>query len=352
MTTSPLGMKLGLLVGLVLLPSSRVAAQEPSSKSAAESCAAERFVVLRASPLLDGALMEEVRTDLAAELEQRGMAVCAEDTARAPAVVVDVHPANGALVIELDDRVTAKRVARDLSLSKIPENGRALAVAIAIDELLRASWAELELAPRPVEPSSEPSSAELLPRTETRTVNARGRISPPSPERSGFDLALALGYVGAKEHFDAFTLRAQATTYPLGAGWAELRAGALQSVSVASERGDVSARGFTGQLALGACTRREEVVLFGCIGALAGIDWLLFRGLRPEGARASRGGAAVVQLGGVGRLAVNVARRLYLLADLSLGAAVLGARASDGERTLVGVRGLLLAAQVGMGVQL
>lgn len=351
MTASPFCNTVGLLVSLLLVPASYGAAQEPAPELPVEPCAAERFVVLRASPLLDGALMDEVRTDLAAELEQRGLAVCPEETARAPAVVVDVHPANGVLVIELDDRVTAKRVARDLSLAKIPENGRALAVAIAIDELLRASWAELELAPRPTETISEPSQEELLPRTETRTVNARGSVSPREHERSRFDLALALGYLGAKDDFDALTARLQATTYPFGMGWAELRVGGIQSVPAEAERGAVSARGFSAQVALGACTPRESVVVFGCVGALAGFDWLVFRGLRPENARAQRGGAAVVQLGGLGRVGLNLSRRLYVLADLSLGAAALGARATDGQRTLVGVSGLLLGAQLGLGVR-
>ena len=47
--------------------------------------------------------------------------------------------------IEVRDAVTRKRVRRDVDLSRIPDDGRAAAIAIEADELLRASWAEVAL---------------------------------------------------------------------------------------------------------------------------------------------------------------------------------------------------------------
>lgn len=72
------------------------------------------------------------------------------------AVAAAVHPlatvritlhekADFQLALEVEDAVTVKKVVRNLDLQEIPEDSRALAIAIHIEELLRASWAEVLL---------------------------------------------------------------------------------------------------------------------------------------------------------------------------------------------------------------
>jgi len=60
-------------------------------------------------------------------------------------IAVDAARGGAGATIEVRDEVTGKRLDRDVDLARIPADGRAAAVAIEADELLRASWAELAL---------------------------------------------------------------------------------------------------------------------------------------------------------------------------------------------------------------
>jgi hypothetical protein len=79
------------------------------------------------------------------------------------AVAIDPCDANTSdVVVTVEDRVTAKRISRRLSLHDLPEAARPRALALAIAELFRASWTELTIADRPP-----------------------GTVEPPMPIREG-----------------------------------------------------------------------------------------------------------------------------------------------------------------------
>ena len=61
------------------------------------------------------------------------------------------------LRIAISDHVTSKIVVRDLNLTDFPRDSWPLALAIACDELLRASWLELSIAP-PAKTESAPAA--------------------------------------------------------------------------------------------------------------------------------------------------------------------------------------------------
>jgi hypothetical protein len=115
---------------------------------------------------------------LRAGLEPAGFRVCVQLTGQKPPVAtVELKKRPGESIvatIEVRDGVTAKRVARDIDLSALPEDGRALGVGLAADELLRASWAELALtdAPKPVEPPP-PAVQKTVERSLRRDVHPR-----------------------------------------------------------------------------------------------------------------------------------------------------------------------------------
>jgi hypothetical protein len=123
-------------------------------------CTGETNVVLR----FDGAgwpisLAQETRADLDAGLRVRGIQLCGIATALSaqPVATILLHwnPLDAPLVsVEVQDAVTNKRVLRDVPLAPIAQDARALALAQAADELLRASWVEVRLedAPEPVRP--------------------------------------------------------------------------------------------------------------------------------------------------------------------------------------------------------
>lgn len=104
-------------------------------------------------------LREGVLEHLRAGLGPSGFRVCDVEAARdvARVATVELRQNSGERVtatIEVRDGVTAKRVARDIDLSSLPDDARALGVGVAADELLRASWIELSLtgAPKPAKP--------------------------------------------------------------------------------------------------------------------------------------------------------------------------------------------------------
>ncbi len=358
----------GALGALIAPPGPADAQEEPPAAETApapaeiastpDDCFAERFVELSAAPDVDPALVAEVRTDLATELEHRGLAVCGPDgREREPAARVLLREAGEAVVVELDDRVTNKRVARDLSLVRIPPNGRALAIAIAIDELLRASWAELTLQREP--PEQEPlAEDELEPRTRyepTVPVNARGSYRRPRIARAHeipVHLGAGLGYAHTAHAFDAFSLNLRASLRPAEIGWFELGLGGLASLPAQGQLGSVLADGLTTALTIGACSRGSRGTsarVFGCAGARAGVDWLSLRGVHAERARTRREQVATVHASLATQLAVSLSSELYLFGEMALGALVRGVRANEGTNTVMGVTGLLVALQIGLG---
>ena len=326
-------------------------ASAPAPLPGAE-CVGDSFVVLHEAGF-EPALAAEVRTDFATELAHRGLGVCASaaSSPREPAAVVELQARDLLVIISLDDRVTHKRVARDLSLQTIPENGRALAIAIAIDELLRASWAELTLRRADGEDEDDEEDNDRV--VETVPVSARehGRRHVRSAERTRYHLGAALGYLHTAHNFDAFALDARASLRPWGFGWFELSLGGLGAVPAHSADGDVIASGMRSALTAGACSHSGRRV-FGCAGPRAELDVLAFHGVHPKLAEARRAGAAVVHGSLVALAAVSLRQRTYMFGELALGAVLHGAEATNGTRTLMGVTGMLLSVNVGLGYEL
>jgi hypothetical protein len=117
---------------------------------------------------------------LQAELAAREIDLCAQPIEpRRPITRVSLHvdrPPRGPVVavIRINDLVTDKLVERTIDLSRLPADSRPLAVAAAVDELLRATWAELTItdAPKPVE---------APPPAVVRAVEVSSRPRPPAP---------------------------------------------------------------------------------------------------------------------------------------------------------------------------
>ncbi|HEX5655843.1 MAG TPA: hypothetical protein VFX59_01555 [Polyangiales bacterium] len=322
---------------------SRAHGQEP----AASDCDSERFIVLHGDGV-DPALFDEVSTDLATELGHRGIDVCNPDaTAREPAALAKLTANDATVVIELDDRITHKRVGRDLPLARVPPNGRALAIAIAIDELLRASWAELTLRRGEAPEDDREDETRVDSYRTRRTVNARGSYHRP-PQLT---LAAELGYLHAPEHFDAFSLGARFTVRPWQRGWFTLGVAGLASVPAKSSLGDVLASGLRGTLTAGLCARDRRKT-FGCGGARVELDYFALRGLDPQMARALVQHAGVVQASAVALLGFPLPHERALFAELAIGGVLVGAEATDGTRVLMAVTGLVLGVNLGLEFEL
>jgi hypothetical protein len=125
---------------------------------------------------------------LAAELASRGLDLCTSQPEGTPAplatVRVSARPDAVALTVEVHDSVTAKQVSRDVALSGVPRDSQPLTVALAADELLRASWAELAL-------HTAPPPAVPVPPEVTQTVREALVPAPAAPPR----VQLGVGFV-------------------------------------------------------------------------------------------------------------------------------------------------------------
>lgn len=109
-----------------------------------------------------------------ADLEPSGFAICQSDAIELRRPAATMHLATTASTVkvslELTDRLTHKELKREVDLSGMPGDAQPLAVALGANELLRASWAELELRAVPVD---EHSDHEEMERAKTATRDQR-----------------------------------------------------------------------------------------------------------------------------------------------------------------------------------
>ncbi len=188
---------------------------------------------------------DAIRAELRAGLLPSNIDVCvaapglaAEPLANVIIELVDERSARYRL--DVTDSVTKKRVARDLTLDKLPLDGRALALAVAAEELLRASWAELAL--------RGAHSAQTAAPPEVRAVVEKSATVPEPPRFNAFGARLAFEhFTGGQTHYGA-DLFAQ---LPVGRVAAVLIAlGARRALSEESAHGVIEASGLAAETAL------------------------------------------------------------------------------------------------------
>jgi hypothetical protein len=123
-------------------------------------------------------LRRGVLEQLRAGLGPTGVVVCDADVAGRTASVATVELRRNpgervTATIEVRDGVTEKRVARDIDLSALPDDARALGVGVAADELLRASWIELSLEGAPKPPAPPPPAVRKAVETSLRVEHEK-----------------------------------------------------------------------------------------------------------------------------------------------------------------------------------
>jgi hypothetical protein len=134
---------------------------------------------------------------LRVELGSRSIDLCSSVDADRPPPLATIEVTSGpdavTLGVEVRDAVTAKHVSRDVALGGVPADSRPLMIAVAADELLRASWAELAL-------RTAPPPARAVPIEVTRSV--RDTLEPPAATSSP---RILLGVDGSLERFGSGT---------------------------------------------------------------------------------------------------------------------------------------------------
>lgn len=284
---------------------------------------------------------------LRVELAGRGISLCSEPAARSvrpPVADVDLGPdpepvggasARVSLDIEVRDKITAKRVARVIDLSGVPADGRGVVVALAVDDLLRASWAELALRATHTPPPAAPPEL-------------RAAVAPSHPTPG----PVAVGLRAAGEVWSAGSPLVGGdgvlAWHPARRVAIDLVAGARVAPDSSSERGTVSLGAFT--LRAGAAfglrpAERSPAVLLG-----ARVGGYVLR-LTGEGIGAVRGTSATevavaAELGP--RLELPLGSGVRLVAEADVGVAMRGVQALELGNAVGGVSGV--AGMLALGV--
>jgi hypothetical protein len=294
---------------------------------------------------------DKVLGDLRAGLTNRGIDTCSDGSGPStlpPLATVRIASIDGksvAVSVEVRDAVTEKRVSRDVDLARVPTDGRAFAIAIAVDELVWASWAELALAKSRRAAQAAPKQAKAPPPEVVQGVEDE------LPSERTSELALSFAgehYLGGQTLFGADL----GTLLPLSERFTlDLGAGIRQGLRVAAPDGHVlsSAIGLGASLrfALLHATAADVGVALGSRVAIT-----RFRGAALGDARqaelsgltayARAGAFTALHLGGAWRLA----------AAIGGGAPLRALEATDGGRVVTGVSGMELFLTLGLTVEL
>jgi hypothetical protein len=330
---------LAVAAGLTLLPALAGAAVW----GCREGTSWVRVEVERVPPEFARRVLEDLRAGLAGSR----VGACAEDSPPTrPLAIVRVAPSArkpSLYVIDVSDAVTQKRLGRDVDLSRVPPDGRAFAIAVAAEELLRASWAELALRERKRSKTSAAPAA--------RTPAAPREASTDTPASSSGDtLAARL----ALEHF----AHGQ-TQYGGDVAWSRplstwlgftLALGLRKGLDAESQHGSIRSSTVALELAL-----EPRLVAFGAI-SLHGTVGL--RGARVNFTGVAAGAALERQAAGLAlyarsglALLVAPAGAFRARTSLGLGAPLQAFSASDGGERVTGMGGLELFASTGIGVE-
>lgn len=172
---------------LLLAAALAVSVLAPGSASGRESFACNQYAA-HVTVTFEGEFSDEVKTgvlsDLSASLAPQQMSACREAAQKQPKAVAALHlsrRSGGTVRIEVDDTLTSKRVSRDVALRATSEGSAALILAVAADELLRATWAELSLKKRSDEESESDAGAPTSER-ETPSEKQQGSSEAAAPK--------------------------------------------------------------------------------------------------------------------------------------------------------------------------
>jgi hypothetical protein len=292
----------------------------------------------------DAAFRELLVAQLGAGLAARHIGLCAAHDARpgdgtdGAASEIALSAAPGEIVtVTVRDAITGKRLARELPLASVPRDARPLTVALAVDELLRASWVELTLQDAPAPGRPVPSEIGAL----------AARPAPTSAEHHRWELGAGV----AAEHFGGGTVQTGVDVVARGAPAALLSVnvalGLRSGGTVHAADGNVRSTGLDAdvgvELALPPRARRGELAL--------AVDGRVIRAeFSGEPRTDARGGTAAgtaIYLDAGLRARVRLSRVFGLSLAAGFGVPLHAVEIFDGGTRVAGLSGPLLALAVG-----
>lgn len=287
------------------------------------------------------AFRSRVLGELAGALAAQDMVACTEAQAAGREVVAQIELRTlglprVAVVIEVSDRVTDKRLARDIDLASFPEDGRALALAVASDELMRASFLELAMAdaPAPVRPP---------PPAVTRIVAREVERAAPSMTILGV-LAAIEAYGGGETQLggDLFLSHGLGTQVALS-----ISVGARRGLTRQGQHGTVTSSTLGGSLELRWLPGEGDLRPGLALGVRAA--QIFFEAEAAEGGVSRNDGGLVVTPTMAGTLDVRLGAGFVLHLALGAGFPVRAVAALDDGERVTAASGPVLLGRVGIG---
>ena len=315
---------------------------EARAARAAARCAPEQS---RIEVTIDGGadrLAPAILEELDAELARAHLCTSAPGDRSKPLARIRVTlRGDAAASIRIEDAVTKKTVEREVDVAELPADGRALPIAIAADELLRASWAEVSLRPE-VEDAKEPVPPVV------RASVAPPKVSVPVPFARRTELGLRATvnvYGGGQTHLGgALYARRDLGSWITGEAFGYAR----EAMPVTATDGSIRTHAWGGGLSLDLHLLHAGVARFG-VKAGAELGYVLFEGTARAGARAAEFGS-VVAFGHLGVIGAFDAGPVRISAALLGLAPFRSADALDGAEVATSVGGPGAEAALGAGV--
>lgn len=282
-----------------------------------------------------------ILADLAAELSRQGIDACTQGTGTpvASVTVAGANPESVAVAIDVTDGVTEKRIGRDVDLVGVPDDGRSLAIALATEDLLTASWAELAL--RSAEPPRPP------PREVTRTVERA--IAPRAPTSAAGARFGLEWFGGGQTHLggDAFS-----QLWLLPRAGLELAFELRQGLATSSAHGTIDARALGGSagLVFAILPRTRRLRLHAGLGI--SVSSVTFEGSPSDAADASDPTEVVVVVRATVSASLALAGPIHALLAAGAGWPLRGYEGTDFGQEATGATGLELHGRAGLSVDL
>jgi hypothetical protein len=258
------------------------------------------------------------------------------------------------VLVTIDDAATRKSVRRAIHLGDVVPSGRARALALAVAELMRASWAELAMPDVPPPVATVPAAVREGALERAARASARApsnRPGAPAAPRRPWLLSLQLegraflgsgsGLVGA---------RGGAMLPVLGPLRLRLDAGALYGTTT-DVLGDVELQLLSGRIGLALASDSE--MLAAELGPRLELGWGGAEG-RPfdSDTRGSSGGAFVSTMSLAALLRVRLVDRWWAVIEPEVGGVLRGFRARADERAPGGITGAMVGVGLGFAARL
>jgi hypothetical protein len=323
-----------------------------SEVAAAEACAPDRAAWLRitfAGEAFRPELQRLVTAQLDVDLREKHISLCEAADAPADAVpladiALALSPGN-VLSLEVRDSVTEKRLAREVPLSSVPGDALVLSIALATEELLRASWIEAAFPAAGARPPLEPPRP-VPPVVAQLNAEQVARL-PRTPVAQVAVLAVAERATGGLTGLGGDARFTWGRRLALGA-----RFGVRASPDVGSANGLVRGREVGAGLAVEYALVSRDAPWGGALGVRGDVLDLQFSGTPAPGAQASSGSALTTTLSGVVAGWVRIGPPWRLAGEIAIGAPLHTVTATDSGTTAVSLSGLLVGVAVGIAAEL